>query len=196
MKNRHYSRSALIVAMLCMLTVLTSCTTTEKAYERTPAGTVQVKKIPKLYAFSTTTDGEFFDNSDVMFGRLFTYLKDNNLKMTVPVESHMKPASMAFFVVNPDLAAKLRNQGKVKVETIPSRMVISAGLTGRYTKSNFEEGKKMIEKWLKDNPNYEANGEYFAVYWNSPYVPWFMRKQEVNLPVKSLFAESTGKDKN
>ncbi|MCP3966332.1 MAG: GyrI-like domain-containing protein [Lentisphaerae bacterium] len=193
MKKKKYCKAGAAVLLLCLLVVMTSCTSTKTAYERTPSGMVQVKKIPKLYAFSTTANGNYYVKADAMFGKLFTYLKDNDLKMTVPVEGRQKPATMMFFVTDPEVAKDLRDCGNVKVKTIPARMVVSAGLNGRYTKANFEEGKEMIEKWLKENPNYQQDGEFFSVYWNSPYVPWFMRKQEVNMPVKSLFMESTDK---
>lgn len=37
--------------------------------------------------------------------------------------------------------------------------------------------------WLAKRADVKAAGEPYAIYWNSPSVPFFLKKSEVHLPV-------------
>jgi len=43
--------------------------------------------------------------------------------------------------------------------------------------------------WLAAQPTVEAAGEPYAVYWNAPYVPPFMKRFEVHVPVRPRAAK-------
>ncbi len=169
------------------MTILASCTQAYKAYQPTPKNKVIVKNIPELTAFEANCEGNYFTNSNQLFRTLFRYLNDNKLAMTIPVEANINPGKMVFIVKDSQTAQKLRSTNLVKVIKIPQRKVLSVGLKGRYSQENFNRGKKMLQDYLNKNPEYEKNGDFFAVYWDNPMiVPYFIRKSEVNVPIKNL----------
>ena len=177
---------------VCLIT-LTSCTSTPKAYEPTPKGKIIVKNIPEMKAFETSCEGNYFTNSNQLFRILFKYLNKNDLAMTIPVEAKISPAKMIFIVKDSETAKELQNTDLVKVITIPARKVLSIGVTGRYSQENFIEGKKILQQYLIEHPEYTQNGDFFAVYWDNPMiVPYFIRKSEINVPI----LENSMLDKN
>ena len=47
-----------------------------------------------------------------------------------------------------------------------------------------EDGVQRLREWLKANTEWVADGEPSAVYWNSPFVPFFLKTSEVHMPVR------------
>ena len=40
-----------------------------------------------------------------------------------------------------------------------------------------------LKAWLAKRTDVKAAGEPYAVYWNSPFVPFFLKQSEVHIPV-------------
>jgi hypothetical protein len=95
----------------------------------------------------------------------------------------MEPAGMIFFVGPSDRQKNLEDTEQVKVIEIPARQVASIGVRGGYSRANFDEAKGKLLEWLGEHPDYEKTGEAYAVFWNSPFVPFFLKRSEVNIPV-------------
>jgi len=71
------------------------------------------------------------------------------------------------------------------VINVPERHVASRGERGGYSRENFEKARDALLAWMADQkPAIEAAGEAYGVYWNAPYVPFFMKRFEVHVPVK------------
>jgi hypothetical protein len=81
--------------------------------------------------------------------------------------------------------AKTTPEGVV-VLTRPERLVVSHGGRGGYSRTHFEEARDAALAWLATRPDLVADGEPYAVYWNSPFVPGFLKRYEVHIPVKAL----------
>ena len=96
--------------------------------------------------------------------------------MTTPVEADIDKAHMRFYVGTKNAGKDLQNEGEVKVITIPERKVASIGRRGSYSEENITEVREKLEKWLKDNALYIADGPAYGMYWNSPFVPWFLKR--------------------
>jgi hypothetical protein len=64
------------------------------------------------------------------------------------------------------------------------RVVASVGVRGGYSKESFEVNAERIREWIKTQPGWKAEGEPYVVYWNSPFVIWFLKRSEVHLPVR------------
>jgi hypothetical protein len=58
------------------------------------------------------------------------------------------------------------------------------GERGGYSRANFEKARATLLAWLAGQPAVEAAGEPYAVYWNAPYVPFFLKRFEVHVPVR------------
>ncbi|HAZ66032.1 MAG TPA: ABC transporter substrate-binding protein, partial [Opitutae bacterium] len=55
---------------------------------------------------------------------------------------------------------------------------------GSYTQKSYQDNLTKLQDWLKTQLEYEAIGEPYAVYWNSPFVPGFLKRSEVHIPVR------------
>ena len=82
-------------------------------------------------------------------------------------------------------AGKTLPEGVV-VLTRPERLVVSHGGRGSYTRAHFEEARNAALEWLAARPDLVADGEACAVYWNSPFMPGFLKRYEVHIPVRAV----------
>ncbi len=155
----------------------------EAAYPKTPVGAIEIKTVPGSKLMVTKTPGVYFDTSNRLFRRLFAYLKDNRVSMTVPVEADIDSAGMKFYIGSADQEKNLQDSGQVRIVEVPGRTVASIGLRGRYTRERYEKGRVRLVAWLSDNPRYQAAGDAYAVYWDSPFTLWFLKRSEVHIPV-------------
>ncbi len=71
----------------------------------------------------------------------------------------------------------------VVVLTRPEQLVVSHGGRGGYSRSHFEEARAAARAWLATRPDLVADGPAYAVYWNSPFMPGFLKRYEVHIPV-------------
>lgn len=154
--------------------------------EPTPLGEIQVKKYP-TYRLART---DMQRREGPAFWTLFKHIKDNDIAMTAPVEMEyaaggekMQPRSMAFLYrsVKQGQAGK---QGKVQVADAEPRLAVSIGLRGKTTDEQIAQGERWLRQWLKQNPQYQADGDLRVMGYNSPFVPPVRSYFEVELPIK------------
>ena len=173
----------LFMGVFCMATTVSAY---EAAYPKTPNGTIDIKIIPAAKLMVAEAPGDYFDGNNDMFRVLFRYISSNDVSMTVPVEAQIEKAQMKFYVGSADIEKDLTEQGGVKVVDIPERTVASIGIRGSYSKKQFETNREKLTAWLQENPRYQSTGEAYAVYWDAPFVPWFMKHSEVHIPVTDM----------
>jgi hypothetical protein len=171
-------RYVLLFAML--IAVAPMAFSYESWYRATEPGVVEVKEIPaaKLMVAEPASGDPF--------SRLFRYISKNDVAMTVPVESSMQRNDMRFYVGSKDKPRDLRNEGDVQVIEAPARTVVSVGERGGYSWSNLREAETKARQWLANNKQYKAVADPYAVFWNGPYVPPFMKRFEIHVPVERL----------
>jgi effector-binding domain-containing protein len=174
--------------LLCMalLAVPAAGLAYQKAFEPTDAGKTEVKVIPERTLIMAQREEAYFEENNALFGRLFRYIKDNDVSMTVPVKADMDPGKMYFYVGSKDLAKDLKSTDEVQVITEPERTVMSIGVRGGYSEKNYLEAHDSLLDSLADSKEWEKCGHPYAIYWNSPFVPGFMKKFEVHVPVKRI----------
>ena len=158
----------------------------EQAFPPTAPGVIEIKELPASRWLVARSDESYHDRANGLFSQLFAYLRANEVKMTVPVQADMKPGAMRFHVGKSDAVRSLPDTDTVKVEEMPARTVASAGVRGGYTEKNFAEAESRLKTWLSARPQYEADGPAYGVFWNSPFVPWFVKRSEVHIPVRSV----------
>jgi hypothetical protein len=171
-----------------------------------PIGQVVIKDYPpyrlaRLRAAETSRSG----SPDDMFMPLFNHIKRNDIAMTAPVEIEYRTA----WSVPPDSAAKDKEQpravsmafmyaapnfgtagadpadGRVVVEDIPAMTVVSLGVRGGYTEKNLVAALARLNDWLAADPErFRVTGPPRYLAYNSPFVPWFLKFGEVQLPVR------------
>jgi len=156
----------------------------EEAFKKTPAGKIEVKIIPESKVMLSEGEGNYYRTRNYLFRRLFNYISENNVAMTTPVEARIENAQMKFYVGTKDKVKALQDQGSVRIVIVPQRTVVSIGIRGVYTEGSFEKARAQLEQWLKDNKEYRQSGDVYAVFWDAPFMPWFLKRSEVHIPVE------------
>lgn len=159
---------------------------TPKMYPKTRAGTIEIKTIPESTILVTESDGSYFDQSNRLFYRLFDYIKAHDIPMTAPVEGSLEEEARMIFYLRPQVREEgFPDEGGVRVIRMPEREVASIGVRGSYREGNVRKYHAKLEEYLAGQDQYEAVGPAYSVFWNPPYIPWFLRRFEVHIPVKS-----------
>ena len=124
------------------------------------------------------------DLNNGLFRKLFGYISKHDLAMTTPVEADIDPGRMRFFVSEKDSGKPRPDSSEVKVRNLQPMTVVAIGIRGSYTEEIFEENKKSLLKWLDDNSIYSQTGPAYGVYWDGPFIPWFLKRSEIHLPIR------------
>ena len=157
----------------------------QSAFPQTPAGQCELKTLPAGILLKAQGTGSYFENAGGLFMPLLRYISSRHIAMTTPVEAQVSPAAM-FFWVSPEEASKVSGaDAAVSVVNMPERRVASMGGRGGYTRENFEATRAALYAWLKGRSDVVPAGEAYAVYWNGPFVPWFVKRYEVHVPVQA-----------
>lgn len=183
-----------------------SAETPEGWPELTPVGEVQVKQYPVYRAAVVAEDDIDGSGTGPMFMTLFDHIKANKIAMTAPVEMGFAKSaddagqaqaakqardknqppmtSMAFLYRTTELG-KPGGEGAVRVVDMPAKQFASIGVRGAYNDANYQQSLKQLQAWLEKNQAaYRVTGPPRYLGYNSPFVPWFMRYGEVQLPVE------------
>ena len=171
-----------LILSLCTLPLAMSAQT---AFPPTPPDRNEIKTLPAGILLQTAGRGNYFDGADNLFGPLFRYISRHKIAMTTPVEARIESAAMLFWVAPAEQNKLAGNEAGVEIITVPARRVASRGERGGYTRENFIEARAKLLAWVATQPNLAAAGEPYAVYWNAPFVPFFMKRFEVHVPVRT-----------
>jgi SOUL heme-binding protein len=155
----------------------------------------------------TIVDGGIDDASNKAFGKLFAYISGKNqsrnkVAMTAPVSqapasekismsapvgqqsigkqwavSFMMPASYTMETLpTPDDAS-------VILREVPARRVASIRYSGLWSEERYLKHKSQLEAWIRKH-NLKASGEASWARYDPPFKPWFMRRNEILIPVE------------
>lgn len=161
----------------------------------TPVGEIRAKDYPAA-RMAVVTASDQGSGSNGIFMRLFKHIKRNNIPMTSPVqmdyeggpapgEDDVVQRSMAFYYQHKD-TGKTGRDGEVQVVDVEPVTVVSIGLKGSYRKANFRKAHKKLLAWLGDNRDrYVAAGPMRVLAYNSPFVPWWAKYSEVQIPIRA-----------
>ncbi len=156
-------------------------------------GKVEIRRYPLLVI--ARVDGY----GDGGFNLLFSFITGNNrqksnVAMTAPVVSEeiamtapvLSEAGSIAFVMPEGFTLEstpepLDNQ--VKIVEIPERVVAALRFSGRWSNSLFKKKSKELLEELK-KANIKTQGNVFSMRYNGPFTPWFMRRNEVAVPIE------------
>lgn len=158
---------------------------TEQAFPPTAPGVAEFKTLPAGVLLKSTGRGNYFEESNRLFRPLFNYISSQKIAMTTPVEAQIDQAAMYFWVAPSEVAKVAGDRAGVEVIRLPARQVASLGARGGYGRENFEQTRDKLRAWLETQPEVEATGEAYAVYWHGPFTPWFAKRSEVHIPVQA-----------
>ncbi len=180
----YNTKLTLLFMTLGFITVSTNSMATEEIFTRTPEDTIQVRTLPAARWMTASSSGSYFQNSGNLFGKLFNFIRDNDVSMTVPVEGNLTHAEMRFYVGQSD-KRNLADTDEVRVIDVSERKVVSMGATGSYSEENIKDVYSKLKKWLASQSEWIADGAPYAVFWNGPMTLWLLKHFEVHIPIKS-----------
>ncbi|MEY4940870.1 MAG: hypothetical protein RIQ93_2605 [Verrucomicrobiota bacterium] len=157
-----------------------------QAFPPSPVGSPELKTLPAGVLLKSTAAGSYFDNSGGLFRPLFNYISSHDIAMTTPVEAQIDGAAMFFWVAASERAKVAGSSGGVEVIESPERRVASLGERGGYSAQNFIRTREALLEWLKTRTDVQPAGPAYAVYWNGPFTPGFMKRYEVHVPVRAV----------
>ena len=161
--------------------------------ELTPIGKVEIREYPS-YREAVVSDDQAGSGTTPMFRLLFQHISTNDIPMTSPVDMTYGDADdgsggqgdrmtgMAFLYRTPELGP-LGTDGVVRIEDVPPRAYASTGVRGEYSSAHYAEGLDRLKAWLANQSTWKADGPTRYLGYNSPFVPWFWRYGEVQVPV-------------
>jgi len=162
----------------------------EAMHEKTPVGEIKVLQLPARTALEANTGQSYFSENNGLFRILFRYISKHDLSMTTPVEAEIEPGKMRFFVGESDANKSSPNTATVAVKELEPMRVLAIGIRGSYDEENFLRNRERLLQWIDEQTTYKCAGEPYAVYWDGPYVPWFLKRSEIHLPIRLSTQES------
>jgi len=154
----------------------------------------------------TMVNSDFDSAGNMAFSRLFKYISGNNtsqqkVEMTSPVAqeaasekidmtspvgqqrdkdrwavSFMMPATYTL-----ETLPKPKNP-QVVLRQVPARYIAAVRYSGVWSEKAFRLHKGELESWLKENGRRVVGEPVWARY-NPPFMPWFLRRNEILMPI-------------
>ena len=175
-----------ILAVFISVFFVSSIMAADAAFPATDPGITEIKTLPSgVLLKSTSPEGTYFDNGGSLFRPLFRYISSHDISMTVPVEATINDAAMYFWVAKDQEERVSQSKAGVEVIKVPERRVVSHGYRGNYSAKNYEAARTALMAWIETQPNLTISGEPYAVYWNGPFTPGFLKRFEVHVRVSA-----------
>jgi len=154
----------------------------------------------------TVVDGDFDSAGNKAFNRLFKYISGNNksrkkVEMTSPVgqEAASEKIDMTSPVgqqrANGRWAVSFMMPASFSLETlpepedpsvilrqVPARHIAVVRYSGFWSEKGYLRNKEKLEVWIEEK-GLRVVGEPVWARYNPPFMPWFMRRNEVLVPV-------------
>jgi hypothetical protein len=169
----------------------------------------EVREYEPHIVAETIVDGDFEEAGDKAFGRLFKYISGNNksrqkIEMTSPVGqaaasqkidmtspvgqvqvdgrwavSFMMPASFTLETI-----AEPKDPN-VTLRQVPARSMAAVRYSGFWSEQAYLNNKAKLQAWI-DEKGFNAVGEPVWARYNPPFMPWFLRRNEILVPIDDL----------
>jgi hypothetical protein len=164
----------------------------ELAYAvETVIGPVEVRRYAPHMLATVRVDGDFEQAGNAAFRPLFDYIAGGNeasekISMTAPVLQAAGASGWDVSFVMPSRfdAGTLPFPDADQVEIRSETAVLMAALrySGRWTAANYERHEATLRQTLR-GADYRTCGAPLWARYNPPFVPWFLRRNEVLIPV-------------
>lgn len=202
----------LIRRITAVLLLLLTGATTAMATEEAPYTVIKTEDIFELREYAPQllaeiiVDGDLEGAGNKAFRPLFRYISGDNksrgkIAMTAPVSQEQKGEEISMtapvsqqsvqgkWVVSFMMPASytmetlpIPDDPNITLRQIPTRRVAAIRYSGFWSEKKYLLNKEKLEKWIKDN-RFTVTGEPVWARYNAPFTPWFMRRNEILIPV-------------
>ncbi len=160
-------------------------------------GVVEVRKYAPHIVARTLVSGEFSNAATKGFKPLAGYIfgandQDQNISMTAPVGQAPAPSSTAdsrywitFSMPKSWTMQTLPNPTNDGIELVqvPEQTIAVLGYKGSWSQKRFKKHESELLATLATAPSWSQSGETRWSRYDPPFVPWFMRTNEVAVEV-------------
>jgi effector-binding domain-containing protein len=167
---------------------------------------LEVREYAPSIVAEVIVNGDFEDASGEAFRTLFNYISGNNtaqskIAMTAPVTQ--KPESEKIAMTSP-VGQQKSDQGwavsfmmpasytmdtipvpsdpTVVLREIPAHRAAAIRYSGVWSEKSYLKHLSLLRDWMASE-NLEATGEPVWARYNAPFTPWFIRRNEILIPV-------------
>lgn len=151
-------------------------------------------------------EGTLEEAGSKAFNSLFRYISGDNhssdkVAMTAPVSQQVAgqkidmTAPVGQQAVNDKWAVSFMMPASYTLETlpvpddnniilrqVPARRIAAVRYSGFWSKKNYLENKTQLETWINENKLSIVGDAVWARY-NAPFTPWFLRRNEILIPI-------------
>jgi hypothetical protein len=168
-------------------------------------GNCQIRQYEPYIAAETLVDSDFDKAGNIAFGRLFKYISGNNRKkesiaMTAPVNQQSEKIAMTApvnqqksegkYIISFTMPSNYTMDtlpepldSSVVLKQIPARRIAAISYSGTWSQKRYIEHKAELEQFIRDKELKIIGEDIFARY-DPPFQLWFLRRNEVWIPVE------------
>lgn len=170
------------------------------------SGDFELRQYESSLGAETTVEGDFHEVGNEGFRRLFDYISGKNRKkqsipMTAPVSQEASSEKIPMtapvnqekvggawritFLMPSALTMETLPEpldSRVKLVKIPGRLMAALSYSGTWSRERYEEKEKRLKELIRQR-GLKIEGEPVFARYNPPYMPWFLRRNEVLIPV-------------
>ncbi len=198
----------IITLILLTLTGVVPAMATEEA----PYTVIQADDIFELREYAPQVlaeiivDGSLEEAGNKAFRPLFRYISGDNkaggkIAMTAPVsqEKQGEKISMTAPVSQQNIQGKwavsfmmpasysmetlpVPDDKNIMLRQVPARRVAAVRYSGFWSEEKYLQNKAKLDVWIREN-RLTVTGEPVWARYNAPFTPWFMRRNEILIPV-------------
>ena len=200
----------LIVVGLTLIGANAMATEEAKYLVLKSSGVFELREYAPYIVAEAVVDGDFEDAGNMAFSKLFKYISGQNksrnkiamtapvsqaaegvkIDMTAPVSQQLTNSKWVVSFMMPNTytleTLPIPNDSSVVIRQVPTQIMAAVRYSGLWTKKNYLNHKQDLEKWISMN-QLKIIGEPIWARYNPPFTPWFMRRNEILIPVSASF---------
>jgi hypothetical protein len=172
-------------------------------------GAFELREYAPYLVAETRVEASFTDAGNAAFQRLFRYISGNNvtqqkIAMTAPVTQSRSEAGGEKIAMTAPVTQVAAGEGyrvafvlpasytletaptpldkTIEIRAVPAQLVASWRYSGRWTEGNYRESEARLREQMAER-GLQPSGEPVLARYNPPFMPTFMRRNEVLIPV-------------
>lgn len=200
-------RRMLYIFLITLLGIANAMATEEAQYTVVLAeDDFEVRAYQPHILAEISIEGEFDGAGSKAFGRLFKYISGNNtsrqsiemtapvtqepqsekIKMTSPVAQQQSGDSWAVSFMMPATSSLDRlpvpNDPNITLRQVPARHMAALRYSGTWSEKNYTRHKDSLDAWIQSK-GFTVTGEAVWARYDPPFKPWFLRRNEILIPI-------------
>jgi effector-binding domain-containing protein len=169
----------------------------------------EVREYQSHIIAETVIEGDFENAGDEAFSKLFDYISGNNkakqevemttpigqanesqeIDMTTPVGQELVAGKWAVSFMMPasftmDTVPEPKDSSVI-IREVPARQMASIRYSGFWNEEGYLSNKEKLETWVAEK-GLTITGEAVWARYNPPFMPWFLRRNEILVPISEL----------